>query len=467
MPTRKERRFLPRPERRGLRAGYWMKRSALVITLFFALIAFACGFGGGTAYFNVTQPANPGSNATVLFEVQHGELPSDIGPRLQDAGLIRNATVFTYYTKFIRKFVLKEGVFTLSPGYTMDKIISTLATATPIPQVKVTIQPGLRILEYPLLTQEVKDGPLVPRFHNLPKFSAENFIKIATTGKYLDGTDVSKSYWFAAPLHKDAKAALEGYLYPDTYFFNKTDDETAVINRMLDAFGMMLCPGPNDNPGAYFNDATACKAHMAKVGADPKTDILTVAKAKFSTTDDVEAIYKALTLSSMVVREASSRGNYVDRVQIADILYRRLLASQGKLATPAGDPNTGNYHCIDDDSTSWYAYFSDHMPTDGNYWSTNVGLPKTTAPDSPYNTYTHCTDLPPGPIAAPGATAPDNGTPGVPFFYAATDPNLGTITKAFFYLHDGCLNPHIYVATTYAQQQANIRTYNGKCPTGN
>ena len=46
---------------------------------------------------------------------------------------------------------------------------------------------------------------------------------------------------------------------------------------------------------------------MAKVGADNSTDILTVAKAKFFTDDPVEAIYKALTLASIVVRESGLR----------------------------------------------------------------------------------------------------------------------------------------------------------------
>jgi UPF0755 protein len=438
-----------------------MKRSALVITLFFALIAFACGFGGGTAYFNVTQPANPGSTATVLFEVQGGDTPSDLGPRLQSAGLIRNATVFTYYTKYIKKFDLKTGVYSLSPGYTMDKIISILATATPIPQVKVTIGPGLRVLEYPAAVKETDDGPALPRFHNLPRFNADNFIKIATTGKYMDGTDVSKSYWFVAPLHKDAKFALEGYLYPDTYSFNKTDNEEDVINRMLDAFGTMLCPD------ADFTVAKDCQAHMAKVGtgADQK-DILTVAKAKFFTDDPVEAIYKALTLASLVVKESGIREDHIDRGQIADILYRRYLVAQGKLKQPLGE-NASNYKCLDVDPTAWYAYFSDHTPTDGNYWAV-VDSPSKVAPDSLYNTYTHCTDLPPGPIAAPGATAGDStkNIPGVPFLYAATDPNLGSLTTDFFYLHDGCLHRRLHVAVTYGQQLRNINTYLGKCPDG-
>jgi len=476
MPMRKEWRFLPRRDRRGLRARYLMKRSALVITLFFAIIAFACGFGGGTAYFNVTQPANPGSTATVLFEVKDGDTSSDLGPRLQAAGLIRNATVFTYYTKYIKKFELKTGVYNLSPGFTMDKIISILATSSPIPQVCVTIPPGMRVLEYagpaiPKKTGCVDDTddntPKQPRFHDLPKFNAENFMKIATTGKYMDGTDVSKSYWFVAPLHKDAKFALEGYLYPDTYSFNKTDNEEDVINRMLDEFGMVLCPGPQDNPGAYFDDAKSCQAHMAKVGVDQKTDMLTVAKAKYFTDDPVEAIYKALTLASIVVRESGIRDDHLDRVQIADILYRRYLVAQGKLKQPLGE-NVSNYKCLDADPTAWYAYFSDQTPTDGNYWFLKDTSPKDVAKQSPYNTYTQCTDLPPGPISAPGATMGDTtkNVPSVPFLYAATDPNLGAITTAFFYLHDGCLHRRLWVATTYNQQLRNINTYVGKCPTG-
>jgi UPF0755 protein len=457
-----------------------MKRSAIVISLFLALVAFACGFGGGTAYFNVTQPANPGSTATVLFEVKDGDTSSDLGPRLQDAGLIRNATVFTYYTKYIKKFDLKAGVFNLSPGFTMDKIIQTLETSSPIPQVCVTIPPGMRVLEYTGAVTPKKKGcteyadaeqkpPALPRFHDLPRFNADNFMKIATTGKYMDGTNVSDNYWFVPKaLHKDAKFALEGYLYPDTYSFNKTDTEENVINRMLNEFGTMLCPGPDDNPGAYFDDAKSCQAHMAKVGADQKSDLLTVAKAKFFTDDPVEAIYKALTLASIVVRESGLRNDHEDRGKIADILYRRYLVAQGKLKQPPGE-NISNYKCLDADPTAWYAYFTDQKPTDGNYWFLKDTSPKDVAKDSPYNTYTQCTDLPPGPISAPGATAgdPTKNIASEPFLYAAADPNLGTITTAFFYLHDGCLFRQLWIATTYAQQVRNINTYINKCPTGN
>jgi UPF0755 protein len=457
-----------------------MKRSALVITLFLALVASACGFGAGTAYFNVTQAAVPGSTATVYFDVQDGESTTDIAPRLQAQGLIRNATVFTYYAKYLHKIELKKGTFILSPSYTMDKLLNTLASATPIPQVCVTIPPGLRVLEYPGAVTPKKKGcteyadddpqkpaPL-PRFHDLPRFNAQDFIDIATSGKYKDGTNVSDSYWFVPKdLHKDAKFALEGYLYPDTYSFNKTADAKEVINTMLDEFGTILCPGPEDNPGAYFDDAKSCQAHMAKVGGDNSTDtILTVAKAKFFTDDPVEAIYKALTLASLVVKESGVRDDHADRGQIADILYRRYLVAQGKLKQPPGE-NASNFKCLGVDPTAWYAYFSDNAPTDGNYWRI-VDSPSKTDPDNPYNTYTHCTDLPPGPIAAPGATAgdPTNNIASVPFLYAATDPKLGAITPDFFYIHDGCLHRRLHVAVTYGQQLANQAKYIDKCPDG-
>src|SRR5690349_10807300 len=173
-----------------------MKRSAIVISLFLALVASACGFGAGTAYFNVTQPAVPGSNAQVYFEVKDGETSSDLGPRLQDAGLIRNGAIFTFYTKYIKKFDLKSGVYTLPPGM---RVLEYTGSVTPKKKG---------------CTEYADDDPQkpapAPRFHDLPRFNAENFMKIVTTGKYNDGSNVSDSYWFVPKeLHKDAKFALE------------------------------------------------------------------------------------------------------------------------------------------------------------------------------------------------------------------------------------------------------------------
>lgn len=423
-----------------------MTRAALTVTLLLALLAFACAFGGTTALLTVTQPAAPGITTQVDFTVQSGDSAKSIGERLQQQGLIRNATLFELLAKVQNlQSQLRAGTYTLSPGMSMGQIIQTLVTAKPDPSVQITVGPGLRILEYPDL------------FGDLPNFNKANFLKITQTGAYSDGSSVSSKYWFVPALHKDAKFALEGYLYPDTYSFRVSDNEVQVIGRLLDNFGEHLCPGPDNDPegpNEYFHDKASCLKNAAAVGTgQQKSDIFTVAKAKFSVTDEVEALYKALTLSSIVIRESSSKNNHEDAPKIADILYRRYLVSQGKLAIPAGG-SVYDYHCLDADPTVWYAYYSDNAPSKG-YWDV-AGSPNATAKDSPYNTYTHCDGLIPGPISSPYDT----------FLFTALDPNLGKITPDFFYLHDACEHPGFYMAVTLSQQRANQAKYLGKCPSG-
>ena len=208
----------------------------------------------------------------MYFEVKDGETPSDLGPRLQSAGLIRNGAVFTYYTKYIKQFNLKSGVYTLSPGETMDKIIQTLETASPIPQVCVTIPPGMRVLEYTGAvtpkkkgcTEYADDDPQkpapAPRFHDLPRFNAENFMKIVTTGKYMDGTNVSDSYWFVAALQKTRSSRSKATSIPTP------TPSTRPTPRKMSSIACSTSSGWYSAPartttGAYFNDAKSCRAH--------------------------------------------------------------------------------------------------------------------------------------------------------------------------------------------------------------
>jgi len=77
-----------------------MKKGALALTLFVALLALACGFGGTTAALWVTQPAAPGASASVNFVVQDGDNAAKVADRLQAARLIRNAQLFKLLAKF-------------------------------------------------------------------------------------------------------------------------------------------------------------------------------------------------------------------------------------------------------------------------------------------------------------------------------------------------------------------------------
>src|SRR5215813_1433852 len=174
-----------------------MKRAGIVLTILFALVAFVVGFGGTSAALIVFRPASD-SSADVRFVVSEGDSTGDVANRLASDGLIRNADVFKLYARYKKLDTsLQQGVYNLSANMTMDQIIAALQQGRPDEQL-VTVPPGLRVTEYPQYLTV------------LPKFNAENFLKIAKTGVLPDGTKLWEKYWFVPAPHKNVYYALEG-----------------------------------------------------------------------------------------------------------------------------------------------------------------------------------------------------------------------------------------------------------------
>jgi cell division protein YceG involved in septum cleavage len=270
------------------------------------------------------------------------------------------------------------------------------------------IPPGLRATEYPALLS------------TLPHFNAQSFLKIASSGVLPNGKRLSDVYWYVLPKGRGVYYALEGYLFPDTYLFDTTDDESAVVQRMLDNLGEHLCPGPDAaHLDQYLHDPAQCKAHAAKVG--PKDDnLFTAMEQRFFTTNDRLALYDTLVVASLVVRvtpqDASAPG-------VASVYYNRYLASRKNGYSPAGDyvPN------LDSPASAQYARDSDHPPKDGNWWAPLLDDPATVDGGSAYNSASPDNPgLIPGPIAAPtwadiSATATADQPTASPFYFVAAD----------------------------------------------
>ncbi|HEU5346974.1 MAG TPA: endolytic transglycosylase MltG [Ktedonobacterales bacterium] len=394
-----------------------MKRVALVVTILFALLAFGIGFVGTTVTLDITRPITDNSNATVRFVVNDGDTTTDVANNLEKAGLIRNALVFRLFARYKHLDTsIQHGIYDLSPGMTMDQIVTKLQMAIPDERL-ITVPPGMRVTQYPKY------------FSDLPSFNADNFMKIAQTGILLDDakTPLSTKYWFVPKKGTDVKYALEGYLFPDTYYFDKTDDETKVIETMLDNLGEHLCPGPNNQPDAYLADKDQCKAYAVKVG---DTDIFSAMKKAYSTKDDTDALHTALTFASLTVREIKDPN---DAPGVTNVYYTRYMALLGKT------PNTGLVGNLGSDPTTQYARDSEAPPKDGKWWTPLTQAATTIATKDPYNTYVTDT-IPPGPIAAPLWAD----------IVAAVNPS---ISKYFYFIQD-CHGKTLY-ATTKDQHDAN------------
>ncbi len=408
-----------------------MKQAGIILTILFALVAFVVGFGGTTVGLMVFRPSGD-SHEKVHFVITQGESAAEIGNNLVKVGLIRNAKIFELYAGYKKLDAhLQAGVYNLSADMTMDQIINKLLKAQTDPVI-ITVSPGTRVTQYP------------GYFAGLPNFNAENFLTIAKTGVLPDGSKLWEKYWYVEQPQKNIYYALEGYLFPDTYYFDSTDDEVAAVKRMLVTLGEKLCPGPDDQPDAYYADKAQCLAHAATVGNN-KTSIFAAMEKTYSTKDDVLALYKTLIIGSLTIRETS---NPNDVPGITNVYLTRYLAIHGKTA------NTGEVSSMGSDPSAWYARDSETPPTTGPWWKASPVAGSQVATSNLYNTdvLTHH-ELPPGPIAAPTMSV----------IIAAAS---ASVSKYFYFFGAADVNKScdkVYYATTFDEMTNLINTKVPKC----
>ncbi len=403
--------------------------------MIFALLAFSCSFVGVAAGLDVTQPAVKGSGTTIQFQVKAGDSTAAVADRLAKGGLIRNAVLFRVLARYRHLDTkLEPGVYKLSPSMTMDAIIRTLLNGQPDEQL-VTIPPGLRVTQYPKYFGCTPDSKgawgAKGSCSILPNFDPTSFMHIVQTGVLPDGTKLSDKFWYVQPKGPNVAYALEGYLFPDTYYFNSSDTEIAAVERLLTALGQQLCPGSD----AQIHDPAQCKANAIKVTVGTKqVNIFTEMEGRYFTNNDVTALYDTLTIAALTIREIA---NDRDAPGVAGVYYNRFLTWKNNTNNAAGDVvnNMGS------DPSSEYARDTDNPPANGKWWTDLVGAGADTDPNNPYNTENPVhKGLPPGPIAAP--TQAD-----IVAAAAASDP---APSKLYYYFYSDCKGK-IWYAQSFAE----------------
>ncbi|HLY29708.1 MAG TPA: endolytic transglycosylase MltG, partial [Ktedonobacterales bacterium] len=252
-----------------------MKAFGRIVLVVVTVLVFGVSFAGATVAFDITQPSVSGSTQTVRFVVVKGDTTTSIADRLQQEGLIRNAELFKLLARYRHlDRSIEPGTYYLSAGMTMDQIVLKLQHGIP-DVVEVTVPDALRVTQYPTYIT------------GLPNFDGATFLKIAKTGIEPDGTKLWQKYWYVAQPGEKVAYALEGYLYPDTYEFDRTADTVSVVETMLNELGDQLCPGPVDQPNSYIFNKAQCKAHAIKVGGQ---NIFTAMEQNYSTTNDTLAL---------------------------------------------------------------------------------------------------------------------------------------------------------------------------------
>jgi UPF0755 protein len=306
-----------------------------LVYLFLIIVALlVIGFFGFQSYKNyLNSPLDPNGKVK-MFIINPGENPPEVAKRLVEEGFIRSSWAFLQALKSKEDQTIEAGDFKLSPKMDVNEIIENLQQGSV--DKRITLLEGWRVEE---MAQELEDELGIEK------------------GEFLS-------------------LAEEGYMFPDTYFFNPEATADTVVNTLKGTFN-----------SRFTSDL---KQKIASQGLSEK---------------------EAVILASLVEREA--RSDKV-RTEVASIILKRYKMGMK----------------LDIDATVRYAMDTEEYKRRGKvdkYWQ-SITQADYQDVKSPYNTYLN-SGLPPTPICNPSLSslkAIANADPNTPYLFYYHDSSGNT-----------------------------------------
>jgi len=154
-----------------------------------------------------------------ILEIKKGEGIHEIASKLAQTKIIKNPLVFEIYAVVKNKAKkIQSGVYVFYPFLNIPQILEKITTGETI-EIKITIPEGWGLKEI--------EKKLIKKFPN-QKFNLKS-LKIKDFKKEFD-------FLNDAPDENN----LEGFLFPDTYFFSPLNDEKEIIKKFLKNFDKKL-----------------------------------------------------------------------------------------------------------------------------------------------------------------------------------------------------------------------------------
>ena len=217
------------------------------------------------------------NNESVVFTIQNGESKNVILDNLKDANLIRSKYSALIYMYLSGKKNIQAGTYDLTRDMGSTKIIDTITNGDIIndkrPSVKITFKEGMTIEEYMMLLADNTD---LEYSTIIKEINEQDFLK-----KLID----DYSFLTNDILDTDLYYGLEGYLFPETYYFYLDTTLEQAIRRMLNETATKLNEIKKDIDASSYN------------------------------------IHELYTIASIVEKEVN---NYEDRTKVAQVIYTRL-----------------------------------------------------------------------------------------------------------------------------------------------
>ena len=193
----------------------------LLYCLFF--IAFLA-IGAGVGWMYLTSPVNPNSKKDVKVEIKNNTNSTKIAETLKQKDLIKSILFFKLYLKINNINNLKASNYTFNKSMTLEEIVDALqkGVVTNENDIKVTFKDGLRVTDY---------ATVIANNFNKEYDAVLEVFKDREYAKLL-----IEKYWFLTDeiLNESIYYPLEGYLAPETYYFEKESSTESIITKMLD-----------------------------------------------------------------------------------------------------------------------------------------------------------------------------------------------------------------------------------------
>lgn len=199
-------------------------RSHRWVIFFVSLLSLVLFFAAGLFYLwlQIYWPLNK-NGTEQIFEVEKGKRVAEIAAQLQAQNLIRSPFWFKVYVLCQRQSgLLQAGQYALSPGFNIPEIAAIMSGGKIIPnEVKITFPEGFTLKQ--IKSRLIENG-----------MAAAEFLEEEPIGNY----QVQYKFLSEAP----SSAILEGFLFPDTYRFNRDIKKEEIVKRFLDNFDHKLTP---------------------------------------------------------------------------------------------------------------------------------------------------------------------------------------------------------------------------------
>lgn len=369
-----------REKRSGLVGGLLYGIFVICIGIVAGCILWMCAtdvlaLGHKDSEVKVTIPASIFYDGTVTVKNEEDEA---IGERdasladinqlaeiMYDSGLIKYRKLFSLYCKFSHADQkVGSGTYVLNTKYDYRALVyGVMPSSSMREEVSVMIPEGFTLKR---------------AFARLEEYGICSMDELWDTAANYAFED-EYSFLKGIPAKGD-QFRLEGYLFPDTYYFYTGDDPVRVIKKFLNNFEVKF-------EETYIERAQEMGRSISDI----------------------------IIIASMIEREASSYEG--ERDQIASVIYNRI--------------NSSNFYCLQVDATIIY----------GMSRNNDEDLELSTDYESPYNTYLYG-GLPPGPICNPGedsiraALYPESTN----YYYYALNKGDGTVKwHEFFTNYDSFL----------------------------